>query len=274
MQLTMELIEMVRGPDRDTLLANAAALGVKESLIERSHSYSAQDRLLAAETLAEYPEEADRVRQMLDDFNQDVRLGAALALARNGAAPPAQELVLRLDLGESERSLLMVQLMRDLVETDTQGVEAILDDWDLPDGVRLAAVDALASAGRVEHAPLLYWMTEAHEDDITFLIRIYRALGRIGHPEGHRAILRGLKHEAWQVRAAAAEAAGASAYVGGSEALAESLGDREWWVRFRSGEALFRLGRTGHEALKRIAASGSELARAAALATLAERGSR
>lgn len=271
MRLTMELVEMVRGPDREVLLANAAALGVKESLRQSSRSRMAKDRLLAAEALAWFPEEADRVREMLDDSNPDVRLGAALALAQSGAAPPVRELIRRLGLGTTERSLLVVQLMRDLVETDAPGVEGVLDDWRLPDALRLAAIDALAATGRIEHTPLMCWMAVANEEDRNLLVRVYRALGRIGHPDGHRAIMRGIDHEAWQVRAAAAQAAGASAYVGSCSKLGELLGDPEWWVRFRAGEALFRLGAGGRDMLKEVASDGSGFAREAAIATLAER---
>ena len=73
--------------------------------------------------------------------------GAALALAQNHAAPSAADLVRQLGLGTTERSLLVVSLMRDLVETDPQGVAQILYEEALSDEAKLAATDALAASG-------------------------------------------------------------------------------------------------------------------------------
>lgn len=271
MRLTMELAEIVSGPDRDILLANATALGVLNGLLTSSYSRLPQDRLLAAEALAMFPDVADRVSEMLDDCNADVRLGSALALAQNGVAPPILELVRRLGLGTTERSLLVVSLLRDLAKFDPHGVEAILNEPGLPESLKLAAIDALADTGRFEHAPLLNWMAHAAADDTVLRVRIYRALGRIGHPEGHNAIRRGMDHAVWQVRASAAQAGGACSLIHGAKKLSDLLGDPEWWVRFRAGEALWRLGKKGRDALELATVSGSALAQEAATLTLAER---
>ena len=72
--------------------------------------------------------------------------------------------------------------------------------------------------------------------------------------------------------AAAAEAAGRSALSRAVPKLAGMLDDEEWWVRFRAGEALARLGAAGRLALHRAAIESAPAARAAAKATLAERG--
>lgn len=270
-RLALEMAELVRGPDRDALLANAEALRIPHTLLRSSVSRSAQDRLLAAEALAMFPIGQDRVRQMLRDRNPDVRLGAALALAQNQAAPPAAEIVERLGLGTSERSLLVASLMRDLVDADPASVEDLLGDETLPDAAKLAAIDALAAGGRVEHAPLVARMAEEAGTDDELLPRIYHALGRIGHPSGHAAILRGLSHPAWAVRAAAAQAAGANRLATAAGPLGGLLGDDQWWVRLRAGEALWRLGPPGREVLAQVAASERPLAREAAALTLEER---
>lgn len=270
-RLALEMAELVRGPDREALLANAEALHIPRTLLRNSVSRSAQDRLLAAEALAMFPMGQDRVRQMLRDRNPDVRLGAALALAQNQAAPPASEIVHRLGLGTSERSLLVASLMRDLVDADPASVEDLLGDETVPDAAKLAAVDALAASGRVEHAPLVARMAAEADTDDELLPRIYHALGRIGHPSGHAAIMHGLSHPAWAVRAAAAQAAGMNQLAQAAEALGELLGDDQWWVRLRAGEALWRLGLRGRKVLEDAAASGDALARKAAALTLEER---
>ncbi|WP_301750338.1 HEAT repeat domain-containing protein [uncultured Erythrobacter sp.] len=271
-RLALEMAELVRGPDREALLANAEALRIPHTLLRSSVSRSAQIRLLAAEALAMFSIGQYRVRQMLRDRNPDVRLGAALALAQNQAAPPAAEIVRRLELGTSERSLLIASLMRDLVDADPASVEDLLSDDTLPDAARLAAVDALAASGRVEHAPLVARMAEEAGSDNELLPRIYHALGRIGHPSGHAAILRGLSHPVWAVRAAAAQAAGANRLAKAAEPLGALLGDDQWWVRLRAGEALWRLGSNGMAVLKKTAAGPHGLASEAAALTIEERG--
>lgn len=271
-KVTLELAELVRGPDRAAMLERAEEIGIDRVLLRHSLSGAAQDRLLAAEALAMFPARRDRVRQMLADRNPDVRLGAALALAQNQAAPPAGELVRRLGLGSEERSLLIASLMRDLVDTDPASVESLLADPAVPDATRLAAIDALAASGRVEHAPLLAQMAEASTPDSDLLPRIHHALGRIGHPSGHKAIRHGLTNPAWEVRAAAAQAAGQNGLADTAATLGGLLGDPSWWVRFRSGEALWRLGADGRAVLTAIARSGDPVAREAAATTLAERG--
>jgi HEAT repeat protein len=271
--LTLELAELVRGTDREALVTAATATGAAEELARRLRSRTPQERLVAAEGLAMFPEYAPAVTEVaLADPSPDVRLGAALALAQEGRAPPAGELVRKLGIGTSENSLLVVSLMRDLVKTDPRAVEALLYDLDLPDAAKLAATDALAESGAVDHAPLVAWMAEAAGEDSDLQPRIFRALGRLGHPAGHDAILAGLGSASWQVRASAAEAAGRSALKAAVPRLAELLDDEEWWVRFRAGEALARLGADGRIALHRAAIDPAPTARAAAKATLAERG--
>ncbi|MGY6552874.1 MAG: HEAT repeat domain-containing protein [Erythrobacter sp.] len=269
--MTLELAEMVRGPERDALLSRAKMLGVDRVLLRHSVSRIPQNRLLAAEALAMFPAGRERVRQMLRDTNPYVRLGAALALAQNQAAPPARELVERLRLGTEERSLLTASLMRDLVEADPGSVEDLLGDGAIPSATKLAALDALAAGGRVEHAPLVAKMAEDSAHDSDLLARIHHALGRIGHPSGHKAILQGLVSPAWQVRAAAAQAAGSNGLVEAVELLGDLLEDTHWWVRFRAGDALWRLGNKGRDVLEKTARDGELIARDAAQAMLAEK---
>ncbi|MGI8943183.1 MAG: hypothetical protein ACR2FJ_02920, partial [Qipengyuania sp.] len=54
--------------------------------------------------------------------------------------------------------------------------------------------------------------------------------------------------------------------------LKQLLSDPEWWVRFRAGEALTRLGPVGADYLRAVVSSGHEPARTAASKILAERG--
>lgn len=270
--LTIELAELVRGSDRDGLIASARTAGADVELRRRLKSRVPQERLIAAEALAMFPEHAEELATVaLHDTNPDVRLGAALALAQEGRAPSPGDLVRGLGIGSTEHSLLAVALMRDLAKHDPQAVEALLYDLELPDAAKLAATDALAESGAVDHAPLVAWMAEASGEQTDLQPRIFRALGRLGHPAGHDAILEGMFSPLWPVRSSAAEAAGRSQMRRAVDRLIDLLDDPEWWVRFRASEALSKLGADGRLALERAAMDAGPLGRTAAAATLNER---
>ena len=270
-QLTTELAELTRGSDRDAMLGRATAMGVPGLLQKRLQSRSAQVRLTAIEALALFENSADRIAGALDDPNPDVRLGAALALAQSPDAPSLPVLIEKLRFGTEEHSLLLVSLMADLAERDPGAVAGLLFERDIPVEAKVAAMDALSQSGG-EYAPLLAYMATESAGEPDLQPRIFRALGRIGHPAAMQAIMQGLGSAEWPVRASAAEAAGRSGVSDSAPRLAELLGDENWWVRFRAGEALLRLGPRGINALREASADEApdDTRRNAATAILAE----
>ena len=267
--LTSELAELTRGGERTAMLERAAAIGVPEWLEAQLHSRSAQARLSAVETLALFAQSTRQTTQALDDENADVRLGAALALAQREDAPAPAVFVDKLKIGSEEHSLLLVSLMSDLVQRDAGAVAALLFERDIPLEAKIAATDALANAGG-EYAPLLAYMAKESAGEPELQPRIFRALGRNGHPAGAEAILGGLGSAQWTVRAAAAEAAGKSGIADAADTLGAMLSDENWWVRYRAGEALLRLGPRGINALRRNCEGENEVARSTAQAILVE----
>ncbi|MXO70046.1 HEAT repeat domain-containing protein [Alteraurantiacibacter buctensis] len=270
--LTIELAELMRGSDRMHLLERAAAMGVIAVLGRRLHSRVAQDRLTAAEALAMFDGEGQALAATaLDDPNRDVRLGAALALAQNNAAPSPAFLAQKLGIGTTERSLLVVSLMRDLAEADANAVQALLTLPGIAGETKVAATEALGLGRLVETTPLVTWIAEALSGDPALQPRIYRALGQMGHPGARDAVAAGLSSPSWEVRAAAADAAGKIGLTDLLGRLSDLLDDDYWWVRLRAGEALAASGAAGRDQLVRAAASGPATARHAANAILAER---
>lgn len=268
--LTLELAEFMRGTDRAELLAVATALGIPDVLRRRARSRTAQKRLTAIEALAMFDNCTCVVEHALDDTNPYVRLSAALALSARGDDPDLLALVRKLRIGEIENSLLLVSLMRDIAEQDPAAVLTLLADDTFPEAGKVAAVDALAESGYT-HAPLLAQMAENPNGNPDLQPRVFRALGRTGHPVGARAIEAGLASPDWRIRAASAEATGQIALRRFAEQLGTLLSDDHWWVRFRAGQALLRLGKPGSAIMQRAASGGEELARRAATKLLAEK---
>jgi HEAT repeat protein len=272
--LLVELIQLVRGSDRDRFVETATRLGVPERLRHLLNSGSSRVRLAASEALAEFPDDksVNRLHAALHDRSSDVRLSAALALASLGRTPPARELVDMLGIGTSENSLLTVGLFRDIAAHRPQEIRALILDDDVPTGAKASAIEALSASADYSLVPLIASLALSSDTDDPALPRYVRALGAFGHPAGERAVKRGLGSPSWEVRAAAAEAAGKIGLITVGAQLRELLGDPEWWVRFRAGEALARMGADGAALLRQAAQNAPEPGRSAATLIMAERG--
>jgi HEAT repeat protein len=272
--LLVELIQLVRGSDRERFVEAATRLGVPERLRHHLNSGSPRVRLAAAEALAEFPDDqsVERLREALRDRSSDVRLSAALALASVGKTPPARELVDLLGIGTTENSLLTVGLFRDIAARRPEEIKSLIVDEGVPANAKAAAIEALSASADYSLVPLIASLALTTDADDPALPRYFGALGAFAHPAGERAVKRGLGSPNWEARAAAAEAAGRIGLISLGPQLRELLADPLWWVRFRAGEALARMGKDGAQLLHQAARFSPEPGRTAAVLTLAERG--
>jgi HEAT repeat protein len=272
--LSVELIQMVRGGDRAAFVDTATRLGVPEQLRRRLDSGSARERVIAAEALAQFPDEAsrDRLLAALDDRNSDVRLTAAMALAAAGHAPEVRSLVDRLSLGVEENSLIIVSLFEEIARQRPWEIKELVLDDGVVEGVKAAAIEALAASGDYSLVPLINRLALDAAPDSDALPRYLRVLGTFAHPGGTDAVRAGLGSPNWWVRAVAAQSAGQIGILGTITDLAALLDDAHWWVRFRAAEALTKMGEEGLAVLMDRAQRGEPRAREAAALVLAERG--
>jgi HEAT repeat protein len=272
--LLVELIQLVRGSDRDRFVEAATRLGVPERLRHNLNSGSPRVRLAAAEALAEFPDKqsVERLRAALRDKSSDVRLSAALALAAAGQTPPARVLVDLLGIGTRENSLLTVGLFRDIAARYPDEIKALILDDSVPAGAKASAIEALSASADYSLVPLIATLALTSDPEDPALPRYLGALGAFAHPAGEKAVKRGLSSASWEVRAAAAEAAGRIGLISLGPQLRELLADGTWSVRFRAGEALALMGNEGAQLLHQAARFASEPGRSAARLTMAERG--
>ncbi len=270
--LAIELIQLVRGEERDRFVATATRLGVTEHLHQTLRRASVRARMVAAETLAHFPDPftTDALETALEDRSAEVRLTAALALATSDRAPDARRMVDLLGLGVREHSMLIVALFQEISRTRPGEIRALIDAADCPPTVKAAAIEALAASGDYSMVPSIVELALAADPAGEELPRYLRALGAFQHPAAAPAIVRWLGAPTWWVRSAAAEAAGRVGLHGTAKTLAALLDDPDWWVRFRAGEALVRLGEQGSRLLAECSEHGAERARSAAKMTLAE----
>lgn len=271
--VAIELVQLVRGEEREDFLASATRLGVPDRLRARLKGSSARTRLAAVEALGQFTDPRSRtgLEAALDDPSGEVRLAAALALASAGQAPPAGALVERLGIGTREHSLLGVSLLREISRQRPEEVKALVLDPASAAGVKAAAIEALSASGDYSLVPVIASLAieaGAHSDELP---RYLGALGAFGHPAGGPAVIASLDAPVAQVRAAAAAAAGRIGLVSARERLGALLGDSDWWVRLRAAQALVQLGPIGEELLEAVAETGAAPARDTAARILAER---
>ncbi len=271
--LTVDIIRLVRGEERENLVASAARLGVPKRLGERLRTGRVWTRMAAAEALTHFADD-DSVAALtaaLDDPSPDIRLTAALSLASSGKAPSAHELIGRLRIGTEEHSLLAVTLLREIARQKPEEIKMLVLDPATISPVKAAAIEALTASGDYSLVPVIAELAIQADPASEELPRYLRALADFAHPAGAKAIMHCLDSPSAAARTLAAKAAGRIGMTDALPRLGELLGDPEWWVRFRAGRALLRLGPGGEKLLKRVAAKGSEPARETALVTLAER---
>jgi HEAT repeat protein len=274
--LSLELIQLVRGAERQAFIANAARLGVPRRLARQMRSISQRKRTVALRGLVEFDDPVSRraLDRALDDPAPDIRLAAAQALAERGEPLDARDLVRRLGLGSEHSPRTMVRLFRSIAQARPDQVKALVLEPDQNLDVRLAAIEAMADTGDYSLVPVLAALALEADDGSEELPRYLHALGKLGHPSGKTAILAGLSSGSMAARAAAARAVGRIALTDSVDRLGQLLNDREWWVRFRAAEALLGLGDAGLARLRAAAAHGYGPAREAAGTMLAERGLR
>ncbi len=269
----IELLQMVRGEEKARIVEAGRRAGVVDTLHARLRSLSPGVRLAAAEALGDFVDDevAGWLDTALDDATSPVRLAAAIALAGADRAPPLRRLVDRLELGSADSSRLIIRLFADRAAAHPEEVAALLTDAAVPDLAKTYAAEALAAQGNYDAVPAIVDLVRDPETSAVLLPGYLAVLGRLAHPAATPAVEHGLNHDDWQVRAAAAEAAGRVRMTASVARLEALLGDEHWLVRRQAGEALAALGRAGEEALERAAVIAEGPAREAATIELAQR---
>lgn len=271
--VSLELMQMVRGDEKVRIVEAARRSGVVEVLLDRLTSWSPGIRLGAAEALGDFVDDNvdEQLRAALDDPIATVRLAAAISLASADRAPPLRLLIDKLELGTAECSRFILRLFRDRVIANPEEVAALLEEEGISGTAKRYAAEALAAeADYASVAAIAALVLDADTDPLEVLGYV-AALGELAHPGATEAVEHALCDDDWEVRAAAASAAGKIRLLGSVERLTGLLADPHWLVRLSASEALGKLGERGTNALIQVAATASGAAREAATIELAQR---
>jgi hypothetical protein len=272
-EAVLDIAGLVRGHERERLVAALSGLGVEERLRRRLGRGSKAGRIAAVEALAVFPAPANAaaIRAALSRARDpEFRVAALNALLALDEAPPLWDLLADVASRGLQDSLLYESVVRTLVARSPDQALAVFTHPDASPVMRTIVADALGRAGDYRAVPTL--MAAADGAELELRIACVRALGVLAHPAAEPALLSGLSDAAWEVRAAAAEAVGRIGLVTAAPRLVQALADPVWWVRFRSGEALNALGDKGVASLRLAAGVDQDVVRRAASLALAERG--
>ena len=206
-------------------------------------------RLDAARLLSVVGSSRDRglLRQLLGDRHAAVQAAASTCLTRAGDHALIEHM---LDTLHTRPPIVRVFQLRILRENWKNTVPLLLERL-VPTApmaklqVWIVLAESLGDSRCL--APLISF---CNHPVVEMRISATRAIRRYMHPDAE-AVLRDMMRDSdWRVRAQAARGLGTIGAVEAIADLSQALGDRSWWVRFRSALALAQLGETGRRALR------------------------
>lgn len=249
-KLAIDLSHLVRGHERDRLIELLEAIGLQKECLSDVHSKDLELRTSAIRALQIFSDDTSRqaLLRALEDRNPSIRMAAADALLHTEALPPLDTLMARLN----EQSLLESMDMRSLMSDIARRAPASLVQLARKSKGQLAVERVIADAlsDSSDYSVITTLIGYSQSDDMDLRARAIRSLGELHHPAAAAVVQEALSDLRWQIRAVAARAAGQIGLEQCINGLNFLLDDRNWWVRFRAAEALWRLGGNGIAVLK------------------------
>jgi HEAT repeat protein len=248
-----EFLDLVRGDERDTVLTALARAGQPEFLRKELKRGNEVRRLQAVELIAAYPVEVARasLQERLDrDGSREVRLAAALELAKAGAVPSLDRLLHKIGY-RGQRSRRLAELFRLLPGESEPQLKTLARRQDAPPFLRASAVEALWRRDGLVEATIFTDLTDDPAAEVA--AAALRALGRVGQRASLPIVTAKLAHPDWEVRMEAADAVGRLGEPAAAAPLGVLLDDEQWTVRYRAAQSLQRLGEAGLQILRTVA---------------------
>lgn len=241
------LLQLVRGPDRDRLLAIADAVRVPDAAIAQLQQRQAARRVDALRMLEQFP--VPRVVRiitecMATDRSPMVRTEAAATLTRIGAMPSPAVIIEALQLRATNPSLLHAAMFRiGAVQHSSEMAQLV---HQLPPGLlRSMIAEALGWSENFDMLPVLADFASSPDPELR--IAGLKAARQLGHPGARTWVLPMLLDPVDDVRVQAARTCGQLGLVDAIPLLSRLVENSSWWVRTRAAEALSVL-RTGQPA--------------------------
>lgn len=264
-----ELLSLLRGEERTTIERIFAEIGLPDFTRRQLARGNEAERIHACEVLEAFPAPRTTagLRAALSDRSREVRMAAAIVLARLDAIPPLDAVLTKLGT-RGLRSRRLIELFQTFPAHRSAELRAYALSSTGAPPVRAAAIDALSLGG--DYTLLPVFARCAQNRSVEIAAAAIRALGRSAHPAAAGPVSAALASPHWEIRAEAAEAAGRIGAGASVDELCRLLEDVEWSVRFEAGKALRNLGAAGLTALTALASGPSSRGQRTASLVLAE----
>lgn len=241
MHAVLNLARLLRGSERVKLMELADKDGLFDSALRDLTSNKPRQRAQAVELLDQFESQkcvAALRTVMANDPVYELRLAAALTLARFGRLPSPRETISQMSLLTNENSRIHLALFRALAPLYPAQLQALLHDpaYHI---IKASIVDAL---GWSDDLTCLAEIERASLDaDPEVRCAALRAAGQLGQPEAGSWIIAMLADPNVNVRIQAIRCASRLS-LSQAQAQIEALSnDPSAWVRCRADEALFAL---------------------------------
>jgi HEAT repeat protein len=233
-----QLQETVRGDAKTALTHVAAQIGLDELALRRLRGRSIARRLLAIVTLGNMrdPKYWHLVVPLAQDAHAPVSLAAAQALIRINGQRAVRDLMplfaQRADWPVTRALALLEQVEPAVV---TKAIEKALPKAD--DAASLRLIEFVAAGDSVALQSVMVQRL-GHSRDPQMWANVLR---HVNDPAHLGLVRQACVHPVWFVRVQAANALGRMGGPDDVARLLRLLGDEQWWVRYRTAEALLKL---------------------------------
>lgn len=250
LELLMEQSEQMDAEARKKLGPLYSGLSYVDGLLRDLGSRKWPRRLRAAERLGYLGAESSipPLMKALDDEILDVRLAAALSLAKQGCGGAVIPIIRALDLPGEISQRRIAEILAVLGDDAEEHLLRILRDQTSGPSVLCIAARTAGLLRLRKAVPSLERLLGHSEEDVR--INAVRTLGSLGETSCAPKLAALRDDSSWQVRSAVMDALGRLQDHASIPLLTESLGDPEWWVRYHAARSLHQLGREGFDALR------------------------
>jgi hypothetical protein len=249
LRVLQDLVEQVKGGDRDKLLALMQRVGFRQAALEGLGSFRLGERRTACRVLGYFdqPEAIAALRRALRDRDLPVRLIAARALLQKDKVESLHGLLADLDFSPDNPPLMLAELFAHLPASLRPEAVRLLGE-PIPEEWRRMLAIALGRNQVHEAYDAIAALTGAASPRVRAAAWV--ALRDLGDPLAGDLVVTGLGDANASVRRAACRCAGAFGGAAVRPLLGTLLDDRDWWVRFEAASALLETGPEGRRRLE------------------------
>ncbi|HEX2957973.1 MAG TPA: hypothetical protein VHO70_14160 [Chitinispirillaceae bacterium] len=244
-----KLLPSLSGEEKKRLINILESIKIPVALRQKGRSRNIKERIFAIQSLA-YFDDSETGEYLWNVLKTDrspaVRLHAIVSLHTLRKDYSLKEaLTYIFEMGTPPVSAFKA-FIRSIAPLFYQDLVELSENPDLL--IASIASESLGYSNNFEVIPHLILLCKADKRKEIRLSAL-RALCVLEHPRAEPAVAAGLTDELWEIRSLAAVCTGKIIFIHLIPNLLNLLNDSIWWVRYRSAEALIKMGDSGIQAL-------------------------